>query len=122
MEKDTFALAYIALMEESNAYKVWSTDGLESEKFRSLGQKGKKMKAAGIIRQVDDLGKISEKKRLTVHIYGSTDNGEEHRTIVEREDGKKIEYYFDGYEGINFEDIERLLVFLEIKFFIVNHL
>lgn len=40
------------------------------------------MKAAGIIRQVDDLGKISEKKRLTVHIYGSTDNGEEHRTIV----------------------------------------
>ena len=41
------------------------------------------MKAAGIIRQVDDLGKISEKKRLTVHIYGSTDNGEEHRTIVE---------------------------------------
>ena len=80
------------------------------------------MKAAGIIKKVDDLGKISEKKRLTVHIYGSTDNGEEHRTIVEREDGKKIEYYFDGYEGINFEDIERLLVFLEIKFFIVNHL
>ena len=46
------------------------------------------MKAAGIIRQVDDLGKISEKKGLTVHIYGSTDNGEAHRTIVEREDGK----------------------------------
>ena len=80
------------------------------------------MKAAGIIRQVGGLGKISEIKGLTVHIYGSTDNGEAHRTIVEREDGKKIEYYFDGYDGINFEDIERLLIFLEIKFFIVNHL
>lgn len=59
-------------------------------------------------------------RKLIVTVKGDcTENGE-HITTIKRPDGEEIGFYTDGWEGISFTDIVRILDFLEIDYFDVR--
>lgn len=57
--------------------------------------------------------------KLTITVHGRAEHGEEHRTTIQNACGEQIEYYTDGYDGVSYQDIARILDFAGVKYFTV---